>query len=262
MVSSFDDEAASYDQNFTNTSIGRLQRDRVWDYLRVYFESTDKPLDILELNCGTGEDAIWMAKHGHQILATDASIKMLEESNKKLVIAGLDKLIRTKQLDLTNAQAFQTDRKFDLIFSNFGGLNCLSQDELQSLSTVLKNLLTPMGILVFVVMPKWTVLDSWYRLLKFKWKSRKERRNGFTTVNLNGIQVPCYYYNTDELLQAFRGFELHELKSIGFIPSYFESLSKNHPVLFEYILRFELKSLEKIQSINKADHYLIAMKHV
>jgi len=260
MTSSFDAAAVSYDNEFTNTSIGRKQRDHVWSYLANLFQQSNKQLDILELNCGTGEDAIWMAQQGHEVLATDVSIKMLEESNKKIVIAGLDKKIETKQLDLSNPHLFIPKKKFDLVFSNFGGLNCLSLEELKSLSTSLKSWLKEDAHLVFVIMPKYTQLDSWYRLLKFKWTSRKERRNGFTKVNLNGIDVPCYYHNVEEIKAAFQDFKIQEYKSISFLPSYFESFANRRPSLFKQLLKYEERKLNKPKDINQSDHYLISLQ--
>jgi len=259
-TSSFDGAASSYDNEFTNTSIGRKQRDHVWSYLQNYFNQSQKKLEILEINCGTGEDAIWMAKQGHQVLATDVSKRMLEESNKKLVIADLDKKIKTKLLDLTNTSAFQPERKFDFVFSNFGGLNCLSLEELSSLSLSLKSWVNDDAKMIFVIMPKHTQLDSWYRLLKFKWTSRKERRSGFTKVNLNGVDIPCYYHNLEEIKNAFHGFQVEEYKSIGFLPSYFESFAKRRPTLFKYLLKYENRKLNNPQSVNQSDHYLITLK--
>jgi len=260
MTSSFDAAASSYDNKFTNTSIGRKQRDHVWTYLINLFKQRKEQLNILELNCGTGEDAIWMAQQGHQVLATDVSIKMLEESNKKLVIAGLDKKIQTKQFDLTDPKNFEPKQKFDLVFSNFGGLNCLSIEELNSLSSSLNPWLKKDAQLVFVIMPKHTQLDSWYRLLKFKWTSRKERRKGFTEVNLNGVDVPCYYHNVEEIKSAFQDFKVQEYQSISFLPSYFESFAQRRPTLFKYLLRYEERKLNKPQDVNQSDHYLITLQ--
>ena len=56
-ASGFDASATTYDTSFTNTEIGRLQRRRVYKYLNRYL-NTSEPLNILELNCGTGEDAL------------------------------------------------------------------------------------------------------------------------------------------------------------------------------------------------------------
>ena len=66
----FDRIAQDYDQIFTNSLIGRAQRDAVWKVLTRTFRTNDK---ILELNCGTGEDAIFLAGNGISVIALDAS---------------------------------------------------------------------------------------------------------------------------------------------------------------------------------------------
>jgi len=52
-----DHVATQYDADFTHSQIGRLQRASVWHYLEKRF-AKQKNLSILELNCGTGEDAL------------------------------------------------------------------------------------------------------------------------------------------------------------------------------------------------------------
>ena len=66
----FDRIAPDYDRRFTDSLIGRAQRDAVWKVLTRTFRRDDK---ILELNCGTGEDAIYLASNGISVVALDAS---------------------------------------------------------------------------------------------------------------------------------------------------------------------------------------------
>ena len=63
-VSPFDREAASYDVDFTYTAVGKLQRKRVYHFLAKSL--SEKPLQVLEINCGTGEDATWLASRGNR----------------------------------------------------------------------------------------------------------------------------------------------------------------------------------------------------
>ena len=58
-VLAFDSLAAKYDDLFTRSMIGRAQRGAVWDALIDTFEPGSH---ILELNCGTGEDALFLAR--------------------------------------------------------------------------------------------------------------------------------------------------------------------------------------------------------
>ena len=56
---------------------------------------------VLELGCGTGEDAIWLAKRGVRVLATDGSPAMLEATARKAQAEGVSELIETRRLDFT-----------------------------------------------------------------------------------------------------------------------------------------------------------------
>jgi ubiquinone/menaquinone biosynthesis C-methylase UbiE len=55
----FDAIAEEYDATFTNSHLGRILRRRVWQILAA---NISEGQHILELACGTGEDAIWLAR--------------------------------------------------------------------------------------------------------------------------------------------------------------------------------------------------------
>lgn len=56
----FDAVAGDYDAAFTRTAIGLLLRGRVWRSLNLYTAQSTR-MTALELNCGTGEDTVWLA---------------------------------------------------------------------------------------------------------------------------------------------------------------------------------------------------------
>ena len=87
----FDKAALTYDNDFTHTNIGKLLRKRVWNYLETIIEPGSK-LDILELNCGTGVDAIWLGQNGHNVMATDLSSEMIKIAQKKIEKPELPKM--------------------------------------------------------------------------------------------------------------------------------------------------------------------------
>ena len=82
MSSFFDVTAKTYDSTFTDTKIGLEQRKKVYKNIEHIFLSGDKR-NVLELNCGTGEDAIAFAKQGHNIIATDISDEMINVARSK-----------------------------------------------------------------------------------------------------------------------------------------------------------------------------------
>src|SRR5262249_31530444 len=99
----FDHIGARYDVEFTNTELSLWFRHRVWERLGVLFKPGQR---VIELGCGTGEDAIWLAKRGVQVLATDGSPAMIAETARKAKEQGLDSLIETRRLDFQEASAW------------------------------------------------------------------------------------------------------------------------------------------------------------
>jgi len=98
-VTSFDAVAESYDGSFTDSRIGRAQRRSCGRHLegRVLGPA---PMAILELGCGTGEDAVRFAAQGHRVHAVDSSAAMLGVGGAKARAAGVAQQIHFEQVDL------------------------------------------------------------------------------------------------------------------------------------------------------------------
>ena len=77
---------------------------------------------ILEMNCGTGEDAQWLAARGMQVLATDISPRMIEVSRRKLASAPENQAVQFLTLSWEQLGTLEAE-PFDGMLSNFGGLN-------------------------------------------------------------------------------------------------------------------------------------------
>src|SRR5579872_1782567 len=82
----FDALAARYDEMWTNSTIGRLQRDAVWQRLNGLFECGESVLDV---GCGTGEDALHFISLGMRVRGIDASPEMIRIARKRGVDAML-----------------------------------------------------------------------------------------------------------------------------------------------------------------------------
>lgn len=80
----------------------------------VRFTESLAPGKALELGCGRGDDAVWLAKQGWQVTAVDLSHRAIEYAAANAERAGVD--VTFQQCDLT--QAFPQG-EFSLITASF-----------------------------------------------------------------------------------------------------------------------------------------------
>ncbi len=263
MQTPFDKIAPAYDELFTNTAIGKMQRNIICKYLDESL-STNQQLNILELNCGTGEDAVYFAKKGFSVVATDVSDEMLKITEDKINNFSLSNYITINKIDLTNPSDFNFGQKFDLVFSNFGGLNCVDKKSLNNLRTVISKLLNEKGRIIFVIMPKFSLWESFYFLMKIK--IDKVFRRASTkplNVNLNGGNVQTFYYSPKEIANIFSNkFKVMNIKPVGFFipPSFLNNFFLKKKKTLRMLDTFE-KPVSKISFLAKfSDHFLIDME--
>jgi SAM-dependent methyltransferase len=260
MDSFFDHIAAEYDAAFTHTEIGLKQRAMVYSSLEKKLPLWNR---IFEVNCGTGEDAIWFGQKGKSVLATDISKEMVKTAAAKLnQVVG--NLVEFRQLDVNHVSKLEIQEKYDLIFSNFGGLNCLNHEELKTfLHNSKKTILTKTGSIVLVLMSKGSIWESLFYLRKLNFKKAFRRNtNNALEVNVNGTKVPTYYYNPSFFKALNRDFQIETIQTVGFFlpPSYLEPIFKNKPKLLRFLLALE-KRFRKISMLASfSDHYLIELK--
>lgn len=255
---SFDTAANNYDQTFTHTLIGKAQRNFVYHHFSKILNNSH-PESILEINCGTGEDAVWLAQQNFSVTATDVSSKMIEIARNKSQLNHLSfDVVDCNQV----AEKYNPD-SFDCVFSNFGGLNCLSPSELRLFFKNASKILTSNGQMVLVIMPKNTLWEELYFILKGKFSEAFRRKKKSVIANVDGEKVTTYYYNPDAVSEsASEQFMVMNFYPIGFFvpPSYLESFFKNKPRLFSVLNRLE-KRISTFSFLSKyADHYLIHLQ--
>ena len=97
------------------------------------------PARLLELNAGTGGDAVYLAQQGLEVHATDIAPGMVASIRDKIARYGLQDRLTVEQRSFTDLAALPSGG-FDAIFSNLGGLNCIEDlaPVARSLSRLLK----------------------------------------------------------------------------------------------------------------------------
>ena len=263
-VAPFDAEAATYDDAFTATRLGRWLRDLVRPRLAAAFPPGSR---VLELGCGTGEDAVWLARRGAHVVAVDASARMVEVARQKAARLDLAGSVDTQVLRIEDLAGAMAERglfqpaSFDGALSNFGALNCVA--DLEPVALALARLVRPGGRVALVVMGPWCPWEMvWYAAhgdLRTAW--RRLRANG-ALAQVGGERLRVYYPSPRQVTAAFAPyFALAGRRGIGVLlpPTFLGGLVERYPAPFERLARWEARIASTRLASLLNDHYLLEL---
>jgi ubiquinone/menaquinone biosynthesis C-methylase UbiE len=256
---SFNKIADAFDeQDRANPIIGWM-RSIVHDTYLKHFKVGDS---LLELNSGTGIDAVYMAEHGFNIYATDISTKMQSYLLAKIETQNELKNKITARLYSFNEIDKVDKNNFDGVISNFGGLNCIN--DFNKLRDDIANRTKTGAYFIAAVMNKICPWEMLYYSLKLNFKK------AFRRFNKEGIDgaiddetVKTFYFTPKEFGNKFKPyFKIKKIYTLGlYTPS---------PYMYGIYNRIELlvKLWMKIDELLKGffpfnrfgDHFILVME--
>jgi SAM-dependent methyltransferase len=256
-VAPFDVFAASYDETFTHSKIGQAQRTAVWKKLETTFRPGDR---VLEIGCGTGVDACFLADLEVKVVACDNSRQMIKVAARRVADNDKGSLIQTRLLAAEDIAELPSGCLFDGAFSNFGALNCVQ--DLPQLARNLGALLKPGATALLCWMGScclWEVM--WYLRRRDLHRAFRRFRRGSVTARLaEETFVRVHYPSVRSLARLFAPeFQLMSIKGIGVLvpPSYVESWAARFPQLFKLSVRADLVLGRCLGLRSLADHVLL-----
>ena len=259
-VLAFDSLAATYDDLFTRSMIGRAQRDAVWDALINTFKPGSH---ILELNCGTGEDALFFARHEVSLVACDASEKMIQTARDRMRTEAPQASIEFELLPTEDLWKLGTREKFDGAFSNFSGLNCVS--DLNRTARDLAGLVTVGAPVVICLSTRFCLSEMAWYLLHGQVRKAFRRSSGIATARVGGFAVKVQYPTLRAVKRMFfPHFELRSCIGIGLAvpPSYLEPVACKFPRVLNLLCQIDKRICRLPWLRTIGDHMLLRFERV
>jgi ubiquinone/menaquinone biosynthesis C-methylase UbiE len=256
----FDRIAASYDHDFTDSLIGRAQRSLVWKVLLKTFRPND---NVLELNCGTGEDALFLASNGISVFACDASQQMIFQAESRLQKREPAPPIVFCHLPTERITDLDPSLRFDGAFSNFSGLNCVA--DLASVSNNLSSLIKTGGSLVLCLSTRVCLTEIVYYALQGEWRKGIRRCKGESLATLEGAALKVYYPTLRQIVRSFKpNFRLRSVRGVGVAipPSYLECWARRHTTAFGLLCHLETLLARLPILRTSGDHILLCFEKV
>lgn len=226
----FSEIASEYDRLDAESGIMQWYRSRVRDFCMKTYIPGQK---ILELNGGSGLDAVFFANKGLHVTSTDVAPGMVESLAGKIQKYQLQERIASHKVSFEEIPAMFKEQAFDHIFSNFGGLNCVKSPWEVLLSVM--PLLKEGGTVTAVVMPP----VSWWEIffiLKGNTKLALRRWSPKGTIaHVEGSYFRVYYFRPSKTIKKLKHkLRLINLFSLGCLmpPPSYQNFAEKFPKLF------------------------------
>lgn len=254
----FSKQSEVFDHIYGEDAIINYKRERVRQHILRFAKDGGS---MLELNCGTGEDAVYFSKKGFRIHATDISPLMLEKLEEKSADASL-KNLTTEIYSFTQPQTLNNKGPYDYVYSNFGGLNCTG--ELHKVLSSLSALVKPGGMVTLVVISNFCL---WELLLVFRGKFKTAFRRFFSKkgrkAHVEGTFFKCWYYSPSYVRKHLKK-DFENLGTEGLCtlvpPSYMEGFGDKHAGLFSYLRKKEDKWKARWPWRRMGDYFIISFR--
>jgi len=250
----FSRQSIIYDEYDRENPTLTWMRQQVMKHVLKYLRPNDK---ILELNSGTGIDAEFFAEKGFSVHCTDLSDGMVEQMRNKFSSEIFSDKITIQQCSYTELDKIG-EKKFDFIFSNFGGLNCIP--DLRESTKFYPTLLNKNGRVCLVILPPicpWEIIQFFRG--KFKIAFRRFNKEG-VSANVEGIKFQTYYFSANTIMKALgRDFKLLKLESLALftpIPQ-MEKIPKKLPGLAKLLNKIDEKISGTFPFNRIGDHIIV-----
>jgi ubiquinone/menaquinone biosynthesis C-methylase UbiE len=241
----FDQLAARYDALWSDTAIGRRQREAVWRCIDPLFERGEH---VLDLGCGTGCDALHLLRRGVRVHAIDASAEMLRIAQARGVTA--------RRLPIEDIGELRY-RRFDGALSNFGAFNCVPN--LDPVARTLASIIRPGGYLAVCIMGRVCAWETLHYLRRLEPAKAFRRWSSCGAMTSLGVRVT--YPSVRRFLRVFRPyFKLIRWAGIGLSvpPSYVSGISEQAIARLAAVDR-RLAHLPGLRAL--CDHRLLILQH-
>jgi ubiquinone/menaquinone biosynthesis C-methylase UbiE len=259
----FDQAAGTYDAAYKTNPVMAWMRQRSLAVLQATFAPGSR---LLEIGCGTGDEALTLSRAGYQIVATDISTAMIEAAQIKAEETTED--VAWLVLPAGQLGGLLSDYGpgfFDGAYASFGALNC--EPDLATVADALDHLLAPNGAFVCSVMNRWCAWEIAWGLLHLQPRQALRRLgSGWIQAGLatpaGRTRVPARYYSPRGFARPFAPqFRVRRVLGLPVLlpPPHLAHLLDREPAFFSRVERIEGRIHHRIPFRTLGDHFLIVL---
>ena len=219
---------------------------------------------ILDLGCGPGSDAAYLAGQGYRVTAIDWSAAMVEEARRRIRDAGVADRVDVQHVGIHEIDRLErAEAPFDAAYSNFGPLNCI--EDLPAAARQIAARLKPGGVLIASVIGR---ICPW-EIALFVARGDLSRaairfRRGLVPVPLDGRTVWTRYFRPRDFEAIFAAADMTRvsIRALGLFvpPPYLQAFADRHPALVAGLQRAEDRYGGWPVLRGWGDHFLVVLR--
>lgn len=216
-------------------------------------------MQVLDLNCGTGNDFPYFLSRQLEITGTDMSAGMLNKAAEQYGSSASVTLLQGS-LEALDTDALG-DKKFDLIYSVTGGFAYVDNAELLRVFRALSAHLKPGGRIITAHFSRFCAAEAWYFL------SRLQLRRGLVRLRKKlriGIKDQYYHMHLRSRKEMQRllqdDFDIDAVHPLLAVTPPYQTGYKPDPVRLEQARQKELRLLDKPYYADTADQFVIVCR--
>lgn len=161
---------------------------------------------LLEIGCGAGADAVFLAEHGYRIEALDISDGMVQAARERVRSEGLQSCVHLWRGRLSEV-ASDLERSgwypFDGAYANF---SLTYEDSLRSLAGTVHDLLRPGAPFVFTLPNKLCLSEPLIAMARLRVRGVLSRFKEPQWARVRGMKVRFHAYTPVRVLRTLEGF--------------------------------------------------------
>ena len=262
----FDALAADYDATYGpegNAVMTWMRREN----LALLMDAFPPGSRLLELGCGSGEEALALALAGRAVLATDVSPKMAAVTRAKALASGVSGRLQAAAIPAGGLSALWPSMPFDGAYASFGSLNC--EPDLAGVCVELGRLLRPGGLFITSVMNPVCLFEIvWYLLHGQPHAALRRLRRGWQLAPVAGdtgveVQVRTRYLAARDVARAFEpAFSVTRVLALPLLlpPPYADTLFRRRRAFFARCEPWEQRLRARWPWRHLGDHVVVVLR--
>lgn len=258
VAEAFSRKSAVYDAFGENHANMARMRRKFYDHIVAVMSPGGS---LLEINAGTGQDAVALVERGFRVHATDFAPGMVAAIEDKIARRALGDRLTVEALSFTELDRLAAG-PFDGLYSNSGGLNCIA--DLTQVTRHLPRLLRPGARVTWVIMPHICPWELAVIGKDFRVGTRRLHPGG-VMAHVEGVYFMTYYFSARIVRRAF-GPRFRKVRQEGLSvltpTADNKTFAVNHPNLYERLARLD-DALSTIPPFNGwGDFFILTMEYL